>query len=536
MSTLASILPKPKIPLSSSSSSISSQAQIPPSTAIVSKKSGPPPYGQRRGFIPRTFEDYGDGGAYPEIHVAQYPLDIGRSKGQGQSTLAVTVDAEGNIAYDAVARHGHGKDRIIHSQYKDLVPMDISNDANEWAKPDDEEIQKTTEKTREALEKIVSGKIKASQPKSVAIRKPNEPTFIKYTPGNQSDRHNSGANSRIIRMVEMPVDPMEPPKFGFKKLPKPPPSPPAPIMHSPPRKVSAKEAAEWNIPPCISNWKNAKGYTIPLDKRLAADGRGLQEVAINDNFAKFAEAMMIAERHARDEVRQRALMQQKLAQKEKAQKEEHLRMLAQKAREERAGIVPAETESAQVTSAETRADRSPSRSPRRRGRSETPESSEAESSEDETTKAAKERDAIRKQKQADLRRELRMNNMGADAKARHAKLMSERDISEKIALGIAQPTATGDTIYDQRLYNQSEGIGSGFASEDAYNIYDKPLFNQTAISSIYRPTTAITSDAYAEDATETYNKIVGSDRFSKGLGTAKGFSGTDGKAQERDGH
>ena len=51
-----------------------------------------------------------------------------------------------------------------------------------------------------------------------------------------------------------------------------------PVMHSPPRSVSTKELQDWKIPPCISNWKNAKGYTIPLDKRLAADGRGLQEV------------------------------------------------------------------------------------------------------------------------------------------------------------------------------------------------------------------------------------------------------------------
>jgi hypothetical protein len=35
--------------------------------------------------------------------------------------------------------------------------------------------------------------------------------------------------------------------------------------------------------------QNPKGYTIPLDKRLAADGRGLQEVQINDNFAKLSE-------------------------------------------------------------------------------------------------------------------------------------------------------------------------------------------------------------------------------------------------------
>jgi SNW domain-containing protein 1 len=70
-------------------------------------------------------------------------------------------------------------------------------------------------------------------------------------------------------------------------------------MHSPPRAVSAKEQQDWKIPPCISNWKNAKGYTIPLDKRLAADGRGLQETAINDKYAKFAEALYVAEQQAR---------------------------------------------------------------------------------------------------------------------------------------------------------------------------------------------------------------------------------------------
>lgn len=76
-------------------------------------------------------------------------------------------------------------------------------------------------------------------------------------------------------------------------------SPPVPVMHSPPRAVSVREQQDWKIPPCISNWKNAKGYTIPLDKRLAADGRGLQETAINDNFAKFTEALYVAESNAR---------------------------------------------------------------------------------------------------------------------------------------------------------------------------------------------------------------------------------------------
>jgi SNW domain-containing protein 1 len=163
--------------------------------------------------------------------------------------------------------------------------------------------------------------------------------MIRYTPSQQGQAFNSGAKQRVIRMVEVQRDPMSPPRFKINtKIPRGPPSPPAPVLHSPTRKVTAKEQKEWKIPPCISNWKNAKGYTIPLDKRLAADGRGLQQVHINENFAKLAEALYIADRKAREAVEMRAQLEKKLAQKEKEKKEEHLRTLAQKAREERAGI------------------------------------------------------------------------------------------------------------------------------------------------------------------------------------------------------
>jgi len=59
---------------------------------------------------------------------------------------------------------------------------------------------------------------------------------------------------------------------------------------------------------------------------------------INVNFAKFLEALYIADRHACEEVQQRALMQQKLSQKEKETKEENLRLLAQRAREEHSDV------------------------------------------------------------------------------------------------------------------------------------------------------------------------------------------------------
>lgn len=42
--------------------------------ALVSAKVAAPPYGQRKSWIPRTEADFGDGGAFPEITVVQYPL------------------------------------------------------------------------------------------------------------------------------------------------------------------------------------------------------------------------------------------------------------------------------------------------------------------------------------------------------------------------------------------------------------------------------------------------------------------------------
>ncbi len=54
-----------------------------------------PPYGKRKGFIPRIKEDFGDGGAFPEIHVAQYPLDMGRLDKKSTAIVAVSVGATG---------------------------------------------------------------------------------------------------------------------------------------------------------------------------------------------------------------------------------------------------------------------------------------------------------------------------------------------------------------------------------------------------------------------------------------------------------
>ncbi|NWH56031.1 SNW1 protein, partial [Geococcyx californianus] len=464
-------------------------------TALVSSRREPPPYGYRKGWIPRVLEDFGDGGAFPEIHVAQYPLDMGRKK-KMSNALAVQVDAEGKIKYDAIARQGQSKDKVIYSKYTDLVPKEVLNvDDPELQRPDEETIREITEKTRAALEKSVSQKIAAAMPVRAAD-KLAPAQYIRYTPSQQGVAFNSGAKQRVIRMVEMQKDPMEPPRFKInKKIPRGPPSPPAPVMHSPSRKMTVKEQQEWKIPPCISNWKNAKGYTIPLDKRLAADGRGLQTVHINENFAKLAEALYIADRKAREAVEMRAQVERKMAQKEKEKHEEKLREMAQKARERRAGI-------------KTHVEK---------------EDSEA-----------RERDEIRHDRRKERQHDRNLSRAAPDKRSKLQR-NENRDISEVIALGVHNPRPSNEVQYDQRLFNHSKGMDSGFAGgeDEIYNVYDQPWRSgKDMAQNIYRPSKNVDKDMYGDDleAQIKTNRFVPDKEFSNSDRNSRG-RGRDGPVQ-----
>ncbi|KAG5637132.1 mRNA splicing protein [Sphagnurus paluster] len=513
---LAALLPKPlHNPVVSDDEDEVVQQPAQTSQTVITRPTRPP-YGQRRGWKPTTPEDFGDGGSYPECHVAQYPIEMGRKKGSSGNTIALQVDSEGNVRYDAIAHQGQRPDKIIQSQFKDLVPLHYRKDLDDsqriMDRPSEESVQATADKTRAALEKLVNGKIKAAQPKNVPDSQ-GKTSFIRYTPGQQNGE---GLKQRIIKMSEVVEDPLEPPRFKHKKIPRGPPSPPPPVLRSPPRKATAAEQKEWMIPPCISNWKNNKGFTIPLDKRLAADGRGLQDIHINDNFAKFSEALFVADRHAREEVRQRALMQQKLAQKEKESKEENLRMLAQRAREERGGIAPKPTAASQAAMKSTLADYG----------SDSGSGSESEGSEEDED-ARRIRDEMRAEKRRERERELRMNNMGAEQRAKQLARQQNRDISEKVALGLAKPTLSKESMLDSRLFNQ-ESLSGNFADEDSYNLYDRPLFHgSTAAAAIYKARGNITEgneESFGGGTDEGIGKALGNDRF--GLGQVRvGFEG-----------
>lgn len=130
MSILSS-LPAPRNTLPTQSST--STSYFPPEAGAKE----PPRYLRRQGFVPRKQEDYGDGGAFPEIHTPQFPLDMGRpsAKAEKSQTLAVTVGSLGETNFDAVVKQGKNSNKIVYSSHQDLLPKidEIEKEVN-WLK------------------------------------------------------------------------------------------------------------------------------------------------------------------------------------------------------------------------------------------------------------------------------------------------------------------------------------------------------------------------------------------------------------------
>lgn len=217
-------------------------------------------------------------------------------------------------------------------------------------------------------------------------------------------------------------------------------------------------------------------------------------------------------------------MQQLLAQKEKAQKEENLRLLAQRAREERSGITSSVAPSSSAGPARPQ--------PTGVGLAGYGSDSEEEESEAEVSEgdddAVREREQVRAEKRKEREKEMRMSNMGSEMRAKVLAREQNRDISEKIALGLAKPTASKETLLDSRLFNR-EALSTTFASEDSYNLYDKPLFHgSSAAAAIYkaRGNDAGNDESFGGGTEQGIQAEMSKDRFQLGNAT-RGFEGAD---------
>jgi len=504
------------------------------------------PEQRKKLFLPRSLADFDDGGAFPEIHVAQYPRHMGNPhltaartttstsianvvRGAQQTNTAlisVEIDKDGDVSYDALVKSGTNANRIVYTKLEDMRGGGPSS-LDDIALPTQEEEQATTERTALALQALLASHTALSNPSGSAMVNAEtsknmeaKTQFIKYTPRPDAPGYNPAAAQRVIQMVPAQVDPMMPPKHKHIKASASPAEDPVPVLHAPPKKLSKEERDAWDVPACISNWKNSRGYTIPLDKRLAADGRGLKEHSINSNFATLSESLYVAEKQARQEVRLRAQVQSQLAAQEKEAREEELRQLAKQARMERSGsgaVVFMETNKNIKNMSNN--NNIPTKLPIPSDESDNDTSNDEDNNDEQV--AAKQRERLRLERKKERVKEVRLEN---NMQAKKARMEQERDVSEKIALGVHTGTGGGGQV-DSRLYNQSAGMDSGFGAEDEYNTYTKPLFDREGVSSssIYRPTRGETEHT----ADEQYDTLLqgATNKFQPNKGFAGAGSG-----------
>ncbi|KAI3454774.1 hypothetical protein Pfo_011437 [Paulownia fortunei] len=218
-------------------------------------------------------------------------------------------------------------------------------------------------------------------------------------------------------------------------------------MQSPPRPVTAEDLKNCKVPPCVSNWKNPKGYVIPMDKRRTGTADRL-EFGIKQRKAKLAEALYVVEEAARESVALRNKIQREREMKEKERRDEEFRELARMARDCAVFYGNSNKHMKNLHKVEVLEEK------RRKRR--------LEAKEGTTTKKKK------KKKSRDER---------------------DRVISERMALGLAfAGRQKGEFLFDLRLVDGEKWLNSGFATgdDDQYNVYDKCLFN-TEFSTLFRP-------------------------------------------------
>lgn len=143
-----------------------------------------PVQGNRKGYIPSSPEDFDDGGAFPEIHIVQYPLNMGKPGVKSSAIVAVDVDEKGQVRFDAIVKQGANKDKIVQTSLADMAEKE--GDQDSLVMPNDEEAEETAERTKKALEGLLDSKItKAKSVNSIQMQtavEKEEPKYIRYTP------------------------------------------------------------------------------------------------------------------------------------------------------------------------------------------------------------------------------------------------------------------------------------------------------------------------------------------------------------------
>ncbi len=316
-------------------------------------------------------------------------------------------------------------------------------------------------------------------PAAIVNQNNKKPYFIEYTSKNN--------NTKLISVNSKPVDPLEPTKFKHRKMQKESEEEQMPILRSPPKKLTSEDYKKFKIPPCISNYTNQKGYTLPLHMRVLADMRNNKEVSINDKFASFSDVLNLVEKESRKEIEERAKAKEAVKLMNNIKQEQELLRAAEEIRRHKIEL------STQISDSKSLNDVKSIKTENTEG---TKIKSSFLSKKHCNDNDINERNELRDLLKKEIKREQGNKNN---------KAFKGRDISEKISLHQAQPTQK-EFLVDSRLYNQTSGVDTGFRDDEEYDLYDKPLFQDRSKNGIFQKGFGSIDDDSKED--EEYKKLL----------------------------
>ena len=352
-------------------------------------------------------------------------------------------------------------------------------------KPSEESTLENIYNTKKALEKLSNHRIKTYQSfktnnLNLDSNKGNQLCYkyINYQFDSPNNVNNSSKNSHLIKLVALPVDPLSNIKYRHHKIPLSNTNEKnfVPVLQSPSKPLSLEEQKKWKIPPCVNMSNNPKGLVIPLDIRLANDGRNLREYKANKNFAKFADILALTEKNVRKEIEDRNKIAQSIQIAAAMKKEQELKEAAKQARMERKSFNKNNNSSSIIYTLDNsdiinknREDNYILNNKRKR----------SISSEEEEEKERKERNELRELRKKEIEYERRQELIKKYEK-------EGRDINDKILLG-QNNMINNNNIIDSRLYELEGGIENPFDYNEDVQVYDKPLFNgKNKLSNIYK--------------------------------------------------
>ena len=348
-------------------------------------------------------------------------------------------------------------------------------------KPTEEETLENIYNTKKALEKLTNRRIKTYQ------------SFKTNSLSNESNKNNqlcykyidyrldsNKSKSHLIKLVALPVDPLSNLKYKHHKIPLSNTNEKnfVPVLQEPAQKLSYEEQKKWKIPPCVNMSNNPKGLVIPLDIRLANDGRNLREYQANQNFAKLADILALTEKNVRKEIEDRNKIAQSIQIAAAMKKEQELREAAKQARQERKLNNNSSSLMLSLDSEDNKIKKDKSDKMTNDDISNYLKNKRKRSEEDEE-KEKRERNELRAIRKKEIEYERRIEIQKTYEK-------EGRDVNDKVLLG-QNNIVNNSNVIDSRLYDQEGGIENVFDYNEDCEVYDKPLFNgKNKLSNIYK--------------------------------------------------